>query len=497
MKEQVKKYLLCGGTLLCLGAVSAGLLSGVNLLTAPIIDAANESKANAAFLEVFPAAKKFSKKSYFASEDEQKKLEDAGVAKVYVDYYVIAYEDDAGSKELGKVFHGKIAGRDAELELLVGFAMENGKSSLVKIAMIQCNDSFKANFEQNYLNPVNQGNRKYDDVAGVGATITSTAVSKVVAEADKLFSALSGGIVEDPAAWNNALFADKGYKLLAASKDVAGDSTFTKYYSLADDDLLHNEAARFYVGSEGDFTAAIAVSAEGFEGGYILSSSFADVDYKTSPSYSASSLPSGITGTALANMGQKAVELLSAGGGLLTLGKQAMNLYKGAASFTKRDLHLAISKIENLGIDDYAWPSENKKHEIYASYSVLDAEGKELGVVYEAEFHVVKDESGSDETEAHGGLYFLLGFSGEDYDNPTLTNIVALENSFSRAAQLQKGCIDVFNRGEDHSWNAFKTACAAEAQVEFGDLGATISSHALYAVANLERQNYADMKGGK
>ena len=67
MKEQVKKYLLCGGTLLCLGAVSAGLLSGVNLLTAPIIDAANESKANAAFLEVFPAAKKFSKKSYFAS----------------------------------------------------------------------------------------------------------------------------------------------------------------------------------------------------------------------------------------------------------------------------------------------------------------------------------------------------------------------------------------------------------------------------------------------
>ena len=42
-----------------------------------------------------------------------------------------------------------------------------------------------------------------------------------------------------------------------------------------------------------------------------------------------------------------------------------------------------------------------------------------------------------------------------------------------------------------------KTACAAEAEVEFGDLGATISSHALYAVANLERQNYADMKGGK
>ena len=41
MKEQVKKYLLCGGTLLCLGAVSAGLLSGVNLLTAPIIDAAS------------------------------------------------------------------------------------------------------------------------------------------------------------------------------------------------------------------------------------------------------------------------------------------------------------------------------------------------------------------------------------------------------------------------------------------------------------------------
>lgn len=496
MKDQVKKYLLCGGTLLCLGAISAGLLSAVNLWTAPIIDAANESKANAAFLEVFPQAKKISEKSYFASEDEQKKLQDAGLSLTNVDYYVTAYEDESGSKELGKVFHGKIAGRDAELELLVGFTMENGKSSLVKIAMVQCNDSFKANFEKNYLNPVNAGERKYDNVAGVGATITSSAVSKVVAEADKLFSALSGGIVEDPAAWNSALFAGKNYKLSAASADVAGDANFSKYYSLSDDELGHNEAARFYVGSEGDFTAAIAVSASGFEGGYVLASNFTDVDFKATPSFQAGALPLGDTGTALSSLGEKALALLEKDP-LKTLGKQAMDLYEGAASFVKTDLNLAIAGVRNLGIDDYAWPSEDKKQEIYASYSVLNAEGEELGVVYEAEFHVVKDEEGSDETEAHGGLYFLLGFSGEDYDNPTLTDLVALENSFSRASALQRFCIDIFNKGEDHSWNAFKTACADGVNVGDADISATISSHAMFAVANLERQNYSTLKGGK
>lgn len=494
MNATVKKYLLCGGTLLCLGAVSAGLLAGVNLLTEPIISQANEAKANAAYLEVFPNAQ-FSEKKDFSAEEDQKALQDAGLTPNNVDYYVTAYEDDAKTKELGKVFHGQIAGRDAALELLVGFAMENGKSSLVKIAMVQCNDSFKSKFIENYLNPVNAGERSFDDVAGVGATITSTAVSKVVSEASKLFSALSGGIVEDPEAWNKALFGEKGYKLSSAATEIKGNEVFTKYYSLYDDPLGHNEDARFYVGQVGDFVSAIAVSKDGFQGGYILSSSFSDVDYKATPSFASSSLPLGETGNALAQMGEKAVEALTQDP-LKTLSYQAMSLYQGGKKAVKTELNLALPNIENLGIDEYQWPSQKKKQILYSTYAIYGEKDVWLGNVYEAEFHVVKDEEGADETEAHGGLYFLLGFSGEDVDNPTLTNVLALENSFSKAAALQKFCIDAFNKGEDHSFAAFKEACAASTPVESADIGATISSHALFAVANFERQQYATLKNG-
>ncbi len=494
MKPLAKKCLLCGGTLLALGIVSAGLLSGVNLLTSSIISANNEKKANAAYLEIFKNAS-FSAKQDFTSEEDVKSLSEAGLTLSTIDYYVTAYEDSAKTKELGKVFHGQTAGRDATLELLVGFSMQNGSPVLVKIAMVQCNDSFKSKFEENYLNPVNAGTRSYEDTAGVGATITSKAVQKVVSEAAKLFSAISGGVVEDPSSWMSGLFGTKDYKLSSSSVSVSGNETFSKYYSYYDDALGHNEAGRFYVGKVNDFSAAIAVSASGFEGGYILSSSYTDVDYKASPCYSASSLPSGETGSALSSLGQQAAALLSSNP-LNTLEFQAISMYEGGATAKKSSLNLAINNVANLGIDTYSWPAEEKKQEIYSSYEVYDASGSTLGVVYEAEFHIVKDEQGSDETEAHGGLYFLLGFSDEDYDNPTLTNVVALENSFSKASVLQKYCIDVFNEGEDHSWKAFKTACAAETPVESADIGATISSHALYEVANLERQQYSLLKKG-
>lgn len=494
MKPLAKKCLLCGGTLLALGLVSAGLLSGVNLLTSPIISSNNAKKANAAYLEIFPNAS-FSAKHDFSSEEDAKALSEAGLKLSTVDYYVTVYEDEAQTKELGKVFHGQTAGRDATLELLVGFSMQNGSPVLVKIAMVQCNDSFKSKFEDNYLNPVNKGERSYEDVAGVGATVTSTAVKTIVSEASKLFSAISGGVVEDPSAWLSGLFAGKGYKLSSSSVEVSSSQAFSKYYSYYDDALAHNEAGRFYVGKSGDFSAAIAVSAAGFEGGYILSSSYEDVDYKSSPCYSASSLPSGETGKALSTLADEALALLKEHP-LQTLQAQAIALYEGGASAKKTELNLALTGVANLGIDTYAWPSEEKKQQIYSSYEVYDVSGSTLGVVYEAEFHVVKDESGSDESEAHGGLYFLLGFSGEDYDNPTLTNVLTLENSFSKASVLQKYCIDAFNKGDDHSWKAFNTACAASFAVETANIGATISSHALYGVANLEREQYSLLKKG-
>lgn len=497
MKDQMKKYLLCGGVLLGLGVISAGLLAGVNLVTAPIIEAEASRKANALYLQIFPEAKAFEKKD-FSSEEEKEALEEAGLAPNVVDYYVAAYGDEAKTNEIGKVFHGLTAGRDADLEVLLGFAMDNGTPSLKKISMLKCSDSFKSTFEKNYLDPVNSGTRSYDDLKNIGATVTATAVSKIVSEASKLYAALTGGIVEDPAAWNQAAFAGKGYKVSnssAALKD-ASYPEFSKYYSYYDDALGHNEAGRWYVGKSGDFAAAIALSANGFEGGYVLSSKFADADYETTPFYSASSLPSGDTGLALSELGEKALSHLSSSP-LQTIAYQAISLYEGGASATKKEMNLKITGVTNLGEDGEDWPSESKRQVIANRYTVFGKDESELGVVYEAEFHVVKEESGSDETEAHGGLYFLLGFSGENYDDPTLSDILALENSFSEGKKLNDNVIARFNLGEDHSWTAFAEKCKKDQPVGLGKVGATISSHALYAVADLERQDYASLKGGK
>ena len=497
MKEQTKKYFLCGGVLLALGVVSAGLLAGVNLITAPIIAEEAVKKANAGYLEVFAGAS-FSDKMDFSTEAEKKALNEAGVTNSMVDYYVTAYSDEAKSKEIGKVFHGTNQGRDAELELLVGFAMDNGSPALKKISMLKCSDSFKSTFEKNYLTPVNSGTKSYEENSGVGATVTATAVMKVVKEANNLFLALSGGVVENPSSWNEAAFAGKNYKVASSSASVSDSSypEFSKYYSYYDDELGHNEAGRWYVGSSGDFTAAIAISEKGFEGGYVLSSEYTDVDYKNAPYYSASRLPSGDTGKALTALGTKASALASSSP-LKTIEYQAISLYTNGASAKKTAIGQAITGIDGLSTDDNEcpWPSENKRQTIANSYTVFDKDNKELGTVYEAEYHLSLE--GSDDTQTHGGLYFLLGFSGENYDNPTLTDILALENSFTRGSKLKERVIDVFNQGSDHSWNTFKAKCEKDSPIESGTTGATVSSHSLFDVANLERQLYASTKGGK
>ncbi len=503
MKDQTKKYLLCGGVLLALGVVSAGLLAGINLVTAPIIAQEAVKKAQEGYKKVFSDSY-FSDQMTFATEEEQTALSEAGLKPSTVDYYVTAYKDEAKTEEKGKVFHGSTAGRDATLELLVGFATdESGSPALVKISMLKCSDSFKSTFEKNYLDPVNAGTKDPGDLKNIGATVTATAVNKIVSEASKLYAALSGKIVENPDAWNQAAFKGK-YKVSASSTSIesSSDSSIAKFYSYYDDELAHNEFGRWYIGQEGDFAAAIAISVEGFEGGYILSSKYTDFDYKASPFCSASALPSGDTGAALTSLKDKALALSSASP-FDTIEHQAISLYaKGDhAKVDALNKELTSADVPNLGIkvSEDTWPTENRRQTIANRYTVYDKTDNELGVVYEAEFHLAKEESSGDEIEAHGGLYFLLGFSGEDYDNPILTDILVLENHFSKATKLRTNLVEPFNNSNDHSWTAFKEICADGEEVTSDPqrTGATISSQGLFKVADIERKDYASLKGGK
>ena len=186
MDAQKKKYFVCGGVLLSLGIVSAALLSCVNLVTAPKIEATNAKKINDSYLEIFPST----------TISEKKEVADGK----YVDYYVTAYNDAEMTKEKGKIFHGSASGHDGAVEILVGFS---GEAKLEKISLVSCNDSYKSLFQKNYLDQVNNGTRDYDDLSSLGATVSSKAVKNVVAEAKELFVSFASNSDASANAWND------------------------------------------------------------------------------------------------------------------------------------------------------------------------------------------------------------------------------------------------------------------------------------------------------
>lgn len=195
MDAQKKKYFVCGGVLLSLGIVSAALLSCVNLFTAPAIESSAAEKIKASYLQIFPSC----------DISEKNDLSESKLEHKLVDYYVVAYNEKTKLEE-GKIFHGSASGHDGAVEILVGFASVNKEAKLQKISLVSCNESYKNTFTKNYLDPVNEGKKDYNDLTNIGATVTSKAVKKVVSEAEKLFISLLDKTSGDNE--NNAAFAD-------------------------------------------------------------------------------------------------------------------------------------------------------------------------------------------------------------------------------------------------------------------------------------------------
>jgi hypothetical protein len=90
MNDSQKKYLKAGGILCAIGAVSALLITGTNVLTAPIIAANNKAKEAAAYQAIYTATASVS--------------DAVTVSGKYVSSYVVA--SDTSGTVLGTIYTG-------------------------------------------------------------------------------------------------------------------------------------------------------------------------------------------------------------------------------------------------------------------------------------------------------------------------------------------------------------------------------------------------------
>lgn len=235
MKKNIKPTLVLGT--ICL--VVALLLSLVNMITGPIIEAAQNEAANAALLEVLPEGKGF---------------EEIIVDEKYPAAITKGYKADGGY-----VFQASVTGKSAGLIIMIGVDAA-GKIVGTKVIAEQETDSYDAN-----VFPKVEGTdgaykgmslTDFNPYLVSGATLTSKAYSEAVKAALQSFVIATGGTVDvrDPA----EILNDTCNAALGTS-----GKTFTKWFMTevleGVSAVYESDAGRVYLVSE----EYIGVNADG------------------------------------------------------------------------------------------------------------------------------------------------------------------------------------------------------------------------------------------
>lgn len=477
MNSITKKYLLCAGVLAGLGVLSAGLLAGVNMLTAPVIER-NRKAATAA------AYKAFNEILGADNESEEIRAYPEGLDHSGIEFFV---EAKKGETVVGRIF--SVAGRNSygPIRALIGFNLEGKLIHTSLIENGQTRDGFK-----DYIDAINADPSKVGILTGFGATYGAGTYYALYAKAQTIAVKLGGGVVIDPAAIATAIYG-KADNVASAPVTVANQQMALSYYSVFVDGSRAEEAARIYVGDlrleEKRMVAAVALSAKGFDGAYVVSYTEADsASHANGTAFAAADLAR-FEADPLAKRIYDASEAALASFPLITLGEKAKALYQGAD---------AVSAFHELNI---TFPTRSEANTgtslIYGYYKVSQAD-KALGYVYRAKTALSKEENPAEDDydQVHGSIDFLIGFAGESKDNPRLTAIEVIANSFSLADVLQRNFIDKWNASAVKDFAAFKALAADEKGINQGGIGATYSSHGMVDTLERERQHFATLQEG-
>ena len=167
MANNAKKYIITAVTLGVIAAASAGIIGLTNLLTAKQIAANEQKRFNAGIVAIFGEN---------ASVDTNYKNE--GNGKYIQEWYWVHMGEGVDSNYIFKTTGSNMYGK---ISLLVGF----DSSKVFKGTYTLVNEqTYASTLVENYLVPLNGGDRELDDVT-CGATYGAKLVRDMVKEAQE------------------------------------------------------------------------------------------------------------------------------------------------------------------------------------------------------------------------------------------------------------------------------------------------------------------------
>lgn len=167
MASNSKKYILTGVILGSIAAVSAGLIALTNLITHEKIKQNENNKIFAGISEIF------GENSKIKSEKDLTKYE------YTVHYYEVTSKKD---KFLGYAFKCEGSNMYGKIALLAGF--DGTSHNFMSLSLITNEQTYASTLEDNYIVPLNEGEKGLDDVS-CGATYGAKLVRDMVNDAGK------------------------------------------------------------------------------------------------------------------------------------------------------------------------------------------------------------------------------------------------------------------------------------------------------------------------
>jgi len=250
-KNTWPSFLKVGGILCAIGAGSALLITGANLITAPIIAANEEASKTGAYAEIF---------SNCVAVSDEVKIEGAK----YVSSYYTAYSDSAKTSIIGNIYlfegtcqYGKMGG-------MVGISGSQSSPTLGKIKLLTNEISYASTLNDKYVTPYNNApSNDTLDATKCGATVAANVLKAMIEEARDLYKSGGQASKEDIATEVKQIFGENVYVASEPEKIELTGTYVNKYIPVYADSYLTEEYGHILSATALDGTFGMGV---GFKG---------------------------------------------------------------------------------------------------------------------------------------------------------------------------------------------------------------------------------------
>ena len=171
--SNVKKYILTAVTLGCIAMCAGALIGATNLITKDRIAANQDNSINKGIKEIYGNGASIKEKNPIDSDWQ---------------YVIERYVIDESESLIGYAFRTEGSNNYGKIALIIGFTDECVFKGLSIIADEQ---TYAATLEDNYIDPLNSGDRDVEDVS-CGATYGAKLVRDMIKEAKQAATVMKG-----------------------------------------------------------------------------------------------------------------------------------------------------------------------------------------------------------------------------------------------------------------------------------------------------------------